>query len=66
MSNSYKIVIEKSVKWEPPDRFKRWCDDNINTDLAETVCEDVDLIPVFQDMAQWWAFVKSVMNIRIS
>jgi hypothetical protein len=39
--------------------------DNIKTDLREIEWDGMDWIDLAQDMDQWRALVKTVMNIRI-
>jgi hypothetical protein len=42
----------------------RWAD-NINVDLREIGCNDVDWFDLAQDKGQWRAIVNTVMNLRV-
>ena len=42
----------------------RW-EDNINMDLQEVECGDMDGIELAQDTDRWRAFVNAVMNLRV-
>jgi hypothetical protein len=44
--------------------WPRW-EDNIKMDLREIGREGVDWIYQAQDRDQWWAVVKTVMNLRV-
>jgi hypothetical protein len=39
--------------------------DNINVDLKEIWCGDVDCIHLAQDREQWWALENMVMNLWV-
>ena len=39
--------------------------DNINMDLQEVECRDMDWIDLAQDKERWRALVNAVMNIRV-
>jgi hypothetical protein len=41
---------------------RRW-EDNIKLDLREI---GANWIPLAQDRVQWWAFVNTVMNLRVA
>jgi hypothetical protein len=57
MRNAYSILAGKPGRsWE----------DNIKLYLREKGWEDVDWIHLAQDRDQWWAFMKTVMNFRVS
>jgi len=40
--------------------------DNIEMDLTETGCENVDWIHVAQDRVQCWTLEKTVLNLQIT
>jgi len=42
----------------------RWWEDNINMDLEETWCEDVDWFHLAEDGVQW-ALVSTVMSLQV-
>jgi hypothetical protein len=45
-------------------RRRRW-EENIKTDLREIGIDEANWIRLAQDMVQWWAFVNTVMNLRV-
>jgi hypothetical protein len=42
----------------------RW-EDNIKMDLRERGIDGANWIRLTQDRIQWWAFVRTVMNLRV-
>jgi hypothetical protein len=42
----------------------RW-EDNIKMDLREIEINGANQIRLAQDRAKWWAFVNTVMNLRV-
>jgi hypothetical protein len=42
----------------------RW-EDNIKVDLREIEIDGVNWIQLAQDRVQWWAFVNTVINLRV-
>jgi hypothetical protein len=65
MRNAYKISVRKLEGKRPFARLRNRWEVNIIMDLSDIGCEDVDWIHVAQDRVQWWAFVNTVMNIRV-
>jgi len=43
---------------------RRW-EDNIKMDLKEIGINGANWIQLAQDRVQWWAFVNTVMNLRV-
>jgi hypothetical protein len=43
---------------------RRW-EDNINMDVREVGCGDMDSIELAQDRDRWRALVNAVMNFRV-
>jgi hypothetical protein len=41
-------------------------EDNIRMDLRDIGCEEVDWIHLAQDRGTRWAFVNTVVNIRVA
>jgi hypothetical protein len=65
MRKAYKILVGKSEEKKPCGRSRcRW-EDNIRMDLREVGWEDVDWIHLAEDRYQWWAPVKTVMNLWV-
>jgi hypothetical protein len=50
----------------PPERRRLRWEDNIKLDLREMRIDGVNWIRLAQDRVQWWAFVNTVMNLRVS
>jgi hypothetical protein len=50
--------------WEAGRPRRRW-EDNIKMDLRETGIEGANWIRLTQDRVQRWAFVNTVMNLRV-
>jgi hypothetical protein len=46
MRNEYKILVRKPDHLEGP---RHRCEDNIRTDIRETVCKDVDCMHLAQE-----------------
>ena len=44
---------------------RRW-EDNIKMDLWEVDCDPGDWIALAEDRDQWRAYVRAVMNLRVS
>jgi hypothetical protein len=43
---------------------RRW-EDNIKLDLREIGIDGANWIQLAQDRVHWWAFVNTVMNLRV-
>jgi hypothetical protein len=43
---------------------RRW-EDNIKMDLREIGIDGANWVRLAQDRAQWWAFVNTVINLRV-
>jgi hypothetical protein len=56
--------------WEPEGKRPlgrhrhRW-ENNIKIDLTEIGVDEANRIRLAQDRVQWWAFVNTVMNLRV-
>jgi hypothetical protein len=50
---------------EPLGRPRRRWEDNIKMDLREIGIDGANWIRLAQDRDQWWAFVNTVMNLRV-
>jgi hypothetical protein len=49
----------------PLGRPRRRWDDNIKMDLREIGIDGANWIQLAQDRVQWWAFMCTVMNLRV-
>jgi hypothetical protein len=49
----------------PLGRPRRRWEDNIKLDLRGIGIDGANWIQLAQDMVQWWAFVNTVMNLRV-
>ena len=50
----------------PSGRPRCRCKDNIKLDLREVGCDSGDWIDLAQERVKWWAYVRTVMNLRVS
>jgi hypothetical protein len=65
MRNAYPILPGKPEGKRQLGRRRRRWDDNIEVDLKEIECKDVDWIQVAQDKDRWRALVNTVMNVLV-
>ena len=63
--NAYRILVGKPESKRPLGRSRRRWDDNIKMDLREVGCDPRDWIALAEDMDQWRAYVRAVMNLRV-
>ena len=61
----YKILEGKLKEKRPLGRPGRRWGDNINMDLQEMGCGDMDWIKLAQNRDRWRELVNAVMNFRI-
>jgi hypothetical protein len=61
----YRVLIERPEGKRPLRRSRRRWEDNIKMDLRETGIDGSNWIRLAQDRVQWWAFVNTVMNLRV-
>jgi hypothetical protein len=47
------------------EQRKRW-EDDIEKNVIEMLCGDIEWIHVSRDKAQWWAVTNTVTKIRVS
>jgi hypothetical protein len=57
----YEVLVRR-LEGKRPRR--RW-GDNIKMDLRETGIDRANWIRLAQDRVPWWAFVSTVMNLRV-
>ena len=55
----------KSEGKRPLGRTKRGWEDNIEMDVQEVGCGDMDWIDLAQDRNRWRELVNAVMNLRV-
>jgi hypothetical protein len=61
----YRILVGKPEGKRPLRRPRRRWEDNIKLDLREIVIDEANWIQLAQDRVQWWAFVNTVMDLRV-
>jgi hypothetical protein len=64
--NAWKFLIGKPEGKTPVGKPRRKCKENIKRDLKEIGRENVVLIRLVQDRAQWRAFVDTFMKLWVS
>jgi hypothetical protein len=62
----YRVLVGKSERKRPMGRPRRRWEDNIKLDLTEIGIDGANWIRLHQDRVQWWAFLNTVMNLRVS
>jgi hypothetical protein len=62
--NTYKILVESLNGRDPLERSRCKWEDEINTDLKETVCEGLEWVHLSRERDQWRALVNTVMKLR--
>ena len=61
----YRVLVGKPEGKRPLGRpGPRW-EDNIEMDLQEVGCEEMDWFDVAQDRDSWRALVNALMNLRV-
>ena len=63
--NAYIVLVGKPESKRPLGRPRRRWEDNIKMDLREVGCDPRDWMALAEDMDQWWAYVRAVMNLRV-
>jgi hypothetical protein len=61
----YRVLVGRPEVKRPLRRPRRRWEDNIKMDLREIGIDGSNWIQVAQDRVQWWAFVNTVMNLRV-
>ena len=64
--NACRVLVGKLVGKRPLVRPRRRWEDNIKMDLREMGCEPGDWIDLSEDRDQWRAYVRAVMNLRVT
>jgi hypothetical protein len=61
----YRVLVWRSEGKRPLGRPRRRWEDNIKMDLREIGIDGANRSQLAQNRLQWWAFVNTVMNIRV-
>jgi hypothetical protein len=61
----YRVLVGRPEGKRPLGRPRRRCEDNIKMDLREIGIDGANWIQLAQDKVPWWAFVNTVMNLRV-
>jgi hypothetical protein len=61
----YRVLVGRSEGKRPLGRHRRRWEDNIKMDLTEIGIDGANWIRLAHDRVQWWAFVNTVMNLRV-
>jgi hypothetical protein len=61
----YRVLVERPESKSPLGRPRRRWEDRIKMDLREIGMDGVNWIWLAQDRVQWWAFVGTVLNLRV-
>ena len=64
--NAYRVLVGKPESKRPLGRPRRRCEYNIKMDLKEVGFDPRDWIALAEDRDQWQAYVRVVMNLRVS
>jgi hypothetical protein len=63
---AYRVLVGKPEGKRPLGRPRRRWEDNIKLDLREIGIDGANWIRLARDRFQWWAFVNTVVNLRVS
>jgi hypothetical protein len=61
----YRVLVGKPEGKRPLGRPRPRWEDNIEMDLQEVGCGDMDWIELAQDRDTWRALLNAVMNLRV-
>jgi hypothetical protein len=61
----YRVLVGRPEEKRPLGRPRRRWEDNIKLDIREIGIDEANWIRLAQDRVQWWAFVNTVMNLRV-
>jgi hypothetical protein len=61
----YRVLVGRPEGKRPLGRPRRRWKYNIKMDLREMGLDEANWIRLAQDRVQWWAFVITVMNLRV-
>jgi hypothetical protein len=63
--NVYQVLMGKPEGKRPLGRSSHKWEDGLRMDLREIGWGSINWIQLAQDMDQWWAFVNTVMDLRV-
>jgi hypothetical protein len=63
--NAYRILVGKPEGRRSLKRPRRRWVANIKMDFRDIGWDGIDWIDLAQDRDQWWALVKTIMNLRV-
>jgi hypothetical protein len=61
----YRVLVGRPEGKRPLGRPRRRWENNIKTDLKKIGIDGANWIRLAQNRVQWWAFVSTVMNLRV-
>ncbi|KAJ4427852.1 hypothetical protein ANN_25631 [Periplaneta americana] len=64
-SNAYRVLVGRPEGKIPLGRPRRRWENNIKMDLREVGYDGRDWINLAQDRDQWWAYVRTAMNLWV-
>ena len=63
--NAYRVLEGKLEGKRPLGMPRHRREDNIKMDLREVGCDPGDWIALTEDMDQWRAYVRALVNLRV-
>ena len=63
--NAYRVLVGNPEGKRHLGRSRHRWEDNIKMDLREVGCDPGDWIDLAENMEQWRAYVRAVMNLRV-
>lgn len=64
IKNAYKILAQKPEGKNPLGKRSKQ-EDNIQMDIKETRCDNMEWIYLAQNRNQWWDLVNTVKKVRV-
>jgi hypothetical protein len=61
----HRVLVGRPEGKKPLGRHRRRWEENIKMDLMEIEIDGMNWIRLAQDRVQWWAFMNTVMNLRV-
>jgi hypothetical protein len=63
--SAYGVLVGKTERKRLLGRSRHKWEDNIQMDVQEVGCGDMDWMELVQDRDRWWALVNAVMNLQV-